>query len=403
MSKNENSITRRDALKMSGIAFAGIAATAMLGGCAQGSQPAGPADGSSSEDAVAGDTSDLPADATGSDITSQSSIAITEDVEIEIDDPGVEIRYDMVDSHLHYTDFIERTDGFAALARAQDMSGVSESVIFGMGIAKQWDEHVDKAPSYYLSNDCRCYYYSATDLLLAEELLAQPEEIRKRYHPFCCGINGNDRFAAEHIRQLLRIYPNFWEGIGEIMSRHDDLTALTYGEPPHIDHPAFLEIFDLGAEEGLPVLIHHNITAQNNEEVLYLEELKRAVAHNRDCKIIWAHVGISRRVEIQHLPKIAAEMLAENPNLYTDISWVVYDYYVEDNFPDGYFDGDTMDDWVALCEEYPDRIMIGTDKVGHWKTYPAEVVKYYDLLDRLKPETAQKICHDNILSLVKRY
>ena len=27
----------------------------------------------------------------------------------------------------------------------------------------------------------------------------------------------------------------------------------------------------------------------------------------------------------------------------------------------------------------------------------------YDLLDRLKPETAKKICHDNILGLVKRY
>ena len=75
------------------------------------------------------------------------------------------------------------------------------------------------------------------------------------------------------------------------MSRHDDLTALTYGEPPHIDHLAFLDIFDLGAEEGLPVMFHHNITAQNNEEVLYLDELKRAVAHNPECKIIWAHKG----------------------------------------------------------------------------------------------------------------
>ena len=50
-------------------------------------------------------------------------------------------------------------------------------------------------------------------------------------------IRRNDRFAADHIRQLLRVYPNFSEGISELMSRHDDLTALTYGEPPHIDHP----------------------------------------------------------------------------------------------------------------------------------------------------------------------
>ena len=46
--------------------------------------------------------------------------------------------------------------------------------------------------------------------------------------------------------------------------------------------------------------------------------------------------------------------------------------------------------------------MIGTDKVGHWATYPAEVVKYYRLLDKLKPETAQKLCRDNILALLGR-
>ena len=61
------------------------------------------------------------------------------------------------------------------------------------------------------------------------------------------------------------------------------------------------------------------------------------------------------------------------------------------------------DMWAAVIEKYPDRFMIGSDKVGHWKTYPAEIVKYYDLLDRLAPETAQKLCRDNILGLVKRY
>ena len=384
---------------MGGIVLAGTGGSAILGGCAKPESGTAP----SSDSAAAGDRSNLPADKTGAQVAQAGSIAEPVDADIEIDDPGVDLTYDIVDAHLHYCDFLEKTDGFPALVRAQDMSGVSESVVFGLGIAKQWDEHRDKAPTYYLSDDCRCYYYSATDFLLAEDLLAQPDEVRRRFHPFCCGINGNDRFSADHIRQLLRIYPNFWEGIGELMSRHDDLTALTYGEPPHIDHPAFLDIFDLGAEEGLPVMVHHNITAQNNEEVLYLDELKRALAHNRDCNIIWAHVGISRRVEIQHLPEIAADMLAENPNLYTDLSWVVYDYYVKDGFPDRYMDGDSLDDWVALCEEFPDRIMIGTDKVGHWKTYPNEIVKYYDLLDRLQPETAQKVCHDNILRLLKHY
>ena len=44
-----------------------------------------------------------------------------------------------------------------------------------MGIAKQWDGRMVEPPVYYLSNDSRCYYYSATDFLLSEELLAQCE------------------------------------------------------------------------------------------------------------------------------------------------------------------------------------------------------------------------------------
>lgn len=84
----------------------------------------------------------------------------------------------------------------------------------------------------------------------------------------------------------------FGMGIGEIMSRHDDLTALTYGEAPHVDGPGFRGIYDLAAAKGLPVLVHYNVTAQNTEKVLYLDELKCALAYNRNCNIIWAHVGI---------------------------------------------------------------------------------------------------------------
>ena len=46
--------------------------------------------------------------------------------------------------------------------------------------------------------------------------------------------------------------------------------------------------------------------------------------------------------------------------------------------------------------------MIGSDKVGHWTDYPHEIKKYYMLLDKLKPETAEKLCRKNALSLIKK-
>ena len=312
------------------------------------------------------------------------------------------VRYRTVDSHLHALDFLQQTEGFAALADAMDEAGVEQAVVFGMPMAKQWDSTMPKAPSYYLSNDSRCYYYSGTDYILAELLKQQPAKIRKRFYPFCCGINGNDRMAASQLRRLLEMFPDFWCGIGELMSRHDDLTALTYGEAPHVNHPAFLEIFDLAAEYDLPVLVHHNITAQGSEEVLYLDELKEALAHNRDCRIIWAHAGISRRVEIQNLTKIVRDMLKKNRNLWVDISWLVYDYYVLDNFPNHYADNDTPADWVRLIEDYPDRFMLGTDVVGRWDKYVQEIRKYDVLLEKLTPDTAEKLCRDNILAVMKK-
>ncbi|MGI6104751.1 MAG: amidohydrolase family protein [Raoultibacter sp.] len=305
----------------------------------------------------------------------------------------MDAKYTIVDNHVHLMDFLQKTDGVEALVEKMDEAGVSQAVLFGMAMAKQWDEDSDNQPSYYLSNDSRTYYYSATDYLMMERLQAASPEHRARFLPFVCGINPNDRFAAEHIRQALDLYPNQFAGIGELMSRHDDLTALTYGEPPHLDHPAFLEVFDLAAEEGLPVLIHHNISGSYMDDPIYLEELKAGLAHNRETKIIWAHVGISRRIEISNLIEITDSLLKENANLWIDLSWVVFDDYISKD----------MNAWAELIESHPDRFMIGSDCVGHWEKYAPTIQRYYDLVDLLSPEAATKLCYENILSIVKRY
>ncbi len=297
------------------------------------------------------------------------------------------------DSHLHYLDFIQESDGFEKLVQKMDECHVEKAVIFGMAMAKQWDANMPEAPAYYLSNDSRTYYYSGTDHLLLNALRAQPESIRSRFYPFVCGVNPNDMYAADQIRKLLEMYPGEIFGIGELMSRHDDLTALTYGEPPRADHPAFLRIFDLAAEYDIPVLIHHNISTSYEARPLYLQEMRNALAHNRDARIIWAHVGISRRVEVADLLSITENMLAENPNLFYDISWVVYDDYIAK-------DEQSLAEWAALIEKYPNRFMIGSDKVGHWDTYPNEITKYEPLLRLLSPETAQALRYDNIMMQV---
>ena len=76
----------------------------------------------------------------------------------------------IVDSHLHFLDFTQRTDGFEALTRAMDEAGVEKAVIFGMPLVKMWSESDPIRPAYYLDTDSAAYYYSATDYILADEL-----------------------------------------------------------------------------------------------------------------------------------------------------------------------------------------------------------------------------------------
>ena len=336
-------------------------------------------------------------------IRSKEANPVLYDNKIEIRTGGMKPEYDIVDSHLHFLDFTQDSDGFPALAKAMDLSGVSEAVVFGIPMVKKWDSLMPNRPLYYMSNDSRCYYYSGTDHILAHELLSLPDELRRRFHPFCCGFDCTDKNAATQIERLFKMYPDLWCGIGELMSRHDDLTALTYGEGVRMDSPAFRLIYDLAADYGVPVLVHHNLSPQYSGVPLYEDELRAALEHNRSCRIIWAHVGVSREIRLEELLIIAGNLLHDNPNLYVDISWLFYDNYVRGDMMQETGDPEIFSDmWAALIEKYSDRFMLGTDVVGHWSDYPKQIFKYYPLLEKLSPGTAEKLCRKNILSLIAR-
>ena len=307
--------------------------------------------------------------------------------------PAAEGDYAIVDAHLHYVDFLQETDGFEALVKKMDETNVPCAILFGMAMAKEWDEDAPGAPKYYLSDDANCYYFTGTDYIMMEDYNDQPKEIQDRFFPFICGANTNDIYAAKHLRRVLETYPGQIYGIGELMSRHDDLTALTYGENPEANNPAFFAIYDLAAEYDIPVLVHHNIGPSTIDDPVYMDEMKEALAHNRKTNIIWAHTGISRRVvDSNHVENID-QMLRDNSNLYVDISWVVWEDYIYQN-------KSTLKAWANLIEKYPDRFMIGSDKVGHWEGYKKEIYKYYPLIDLLSDETRKKITQTNILNLI---
>src|SRR5690606_2200047 len=166
---------------------------------------------------------------------------------------AAEYRYS--DAHLHYVDFFQESEGLPALLEAMDAAGVEHAMLAGVPVAKKWHQDEPKRPRYYAGDDAGAYWYSATDVLVAAAVKALPEAQRARFHPFLSGFNPTDKNAAAHVQRMLELYPGFWHGIGEVFTRHDDLTALTYGDTPRANNEALARIYHLAAEYDLPVLL----------------------------------------------------------------------------------------------------------------------------------------------------
>lgn len=307
----------------------------------------------------------------------------------------IAIKYRLADCHFHFVDFLQHTDGMRAALAAMDAAGVDDTMMCGMPLVKKWSVQEPVQPQYYLEDDARCYWYSATDVFVAREVQSVPEVDRKRIHPFICGFNGTDRNAVEHVQRMIEWYPGVWQGIGEVMGRHDDLTALTYGDTSQPDSVALEPVYKLAAKYDMPVFIHSNISSVWKREPIYLHEMETAVKRNPKTKFVWCHAGVSRRVDVPTLTKEIRRMLSSYRNLKIDLSWVVYDTYLMK-------DNRAADDWISLIEAYPDRFMVGSDIVGHFATYAPTMQRYYVLLDALKPETAKRVAKDNFLSVLPR-
>jgi len=301
--------------------------------------------------------------------------------------------YRVSDAHLHFVDFLQQTEGMEAAIAALDAAGIDHAMITGMPFVKKWSAADPRRPLYYLEDDSPVYWYSATDVLVARAVKGLPPDQRRRLHPFISGFNATDRNAVDHVERMLEWYPGLWEGIGEVMARHDDLTALSYGEAPRADHVALDAVYELAADRDLPVAIHSNVGSVWLRKPIYLHELENALKRHPKTRFIWCHAGVSRRIDIPTLAHQLRRLLSSYRNLWIDLSWVVLETHVAPG-------GDPDPEWVALIESFPDRFMIGSDAVGRFAELPDQIHRYYVLLDALAPETADRVARENFLGVL---
>lgn len=302
------------------------------------------------------------------------------------------------DAHLHYVNFKQQSDGMAALLAAMDEAEAGQAWLFGLPVMKKWQADAPRQPRYYLSDEAPLYYFTGTDYRLAEDLMALPEEKRRRFAPFISGFNPTDLHAAEQINALIQRFPGLWKGIGEILTRHDQLTALTEGETPRANHPALMKVYSLAAKHDLPVLLHSNLTSLREKTPIYLQELEEAVRKHPQTRFVLAHAGTSGGVEERQAPlgtlaPILRALLERYDNFYVDLSWSARTHYL---MPDG----EPSQAWLTLINDFPERFILGTDLVGRFSSLEEKLTAYQPILDALPEEVAQKLARDNARALV---
>ncbi|HKM38492.1 MAG TPA: amidohydrolase family protein [Thiopseudomonas sp.] len=304
-----------------------------------------------------------------------------------------------IDGHLHYVDFFQESEGMQALLTAMDQGNISHAAIMGIPVAKKWQDDEPKKPRYYAGDDAALYWYSATDFYILEAIKKLKPAQQKRFIPFLSGFNANDKNAAAHIRRTLEMNPGFWQGIGEVFTRHDDVTALMQGNTPRANNEAMMKVYRVAAEFDLPILLHSNITSKRERNPLYLEELEEALNKNPDVRFIWAHAGTSMELhrhqeELDFLLPLVQSLLANNDNLYIDLSWTLIEPYLVDS------KGKPNPDWLELFKAYPKRFVLGSDVVGRFSSLGDTMQSFEPVLQALPADVAQAVAQDNFRALL---
>jgi predicted TIM-barrel fold metal-dependent hydrolase len=307
--------------------------------------------------------------------------------------------YRYSDAHLHTVDFFQQGEPLATLLAAMDAAGVGNALVTGIPLMKTWHEDEPKRPDTYAGDDAPLYWFSATDAYLAEALQALAPAQRGRLHPFLCGFNPTDKNADLHLAKMIDLYPGLWQGIGEVITRHDDVTALTTGDTPRANSEAMHRVYAFAARHHLPVLLHSNITSKREKNPLYVGEVEDALRAHRQVPIIWAHAGTSRTLErfqgkLPFLLDEVSRLLAAHPNLYIDLSWSVLRPYLLDD------QGQPDPGWVALVSRYPQRFVIGSDLLGKYHNLGEKLAAFEPFLQALPADTAARVARDNFLALL---
>ncbi len=201
-------------------------------------------------------------------------------------------------------------------------------------------------------------------------------------------------------------------GFGELASLHFG-GHLFHANHPYIgappDHELFLLLADIAARHGVVIDLHMELVPEpmalavpvfrSPPNPAWLEAnlaaFERLLAHNRDARIVWVHLGWDwlRTRTVARM----RELLGRHPNLYVSLEAVFPQPAATRPLDD---DGKLRPEWLALIRDFPDRIMLGSDEFfrppGQQKRRRGDLLApTLSIVDQLPGDLARRVGYEN--------
>jgi len=286
--------------------------------------------------------------------------------------PGYGREYRFSDAHLHYVNYVLQSQGFQSLFSEMDKNKIERAVVFGLGYGISWPDIRAYRTKYYTDPQTGTdytppvYFTKMGDYRLLMDYGKLSSQRKAMIYPFLQAINVNDRNEIYYVREMFINHPELC-GIGELMIRQGALNQVT-PLVPEGDSAALDPILDFAAANRLPVLLHQNLSDETSNrpedlrDPVYLKEITDLLTRHPETTVIWAHAGISRNLYIRDFLTLLQRLLVAHPNLYFDLSWIVWENCIEKD----------LKGWADLIVRYPDRFMLGSDKIGSFQVRSPE-------------------------------
>jgi hypothetical protein len=278
----------------------------------------------------------------------------------------------VVDTHFHPKPFGGEAMEPEVLWGYLDKAGVRFVNYFGIG------QSLDMASSctYYLD----CPGTSAlpsikNDFVNGVETKAYPHENLHIVLSMTFMDLQNPEGVVDTIKLYDKEFPGMFKWAGELNVVKQALMKNGHEAATMQDIDNWAPFMKILRGRHIPVTLHSDLGNDANP-TQFVPLMKYVLTKYPDNKIVWAHMGLSKELTRmdpdQHISIMKAALDA-SPNLMLDISWdVIYNAYYEYGAA-----------FVKFFNEYPDRILPGSDFVAAAGKKPDQYAKELEITSRV--------------------